>query len=253
MPDTVIAANWKMNTTPKEGRDLIMEITSEIENFSNVKIIICPPFTSLATVSNMLDKANIETGAQNIHFEDHGAYTGEISPLMVSSFCKYVILGHSERREHFGETNRIINKKMKAALRTGLTPILCVGENTKDKEQGRAKPFVEVQLRESLEDIPLAKDIIIAYEPIWAIGTGKSATPEIAQDMMSHIRSVLYSLSNSVAANALSLLYGGSVNPDNITSYLNKIDINGALVGGASLNALSFSKLVNLAETHPHQ
>jgi len=252
MPDTVIAANWKMNTTPKEGRNLIMEVTSEIEKVSNVKIIVCPPFTSLATISSILDKANIETGAQNIHFEDYGAYTGEISPLMVSGFCEYVILGHSERRGYFGETNLIVNKKMGAALRTGLIPILCVGEDTETREQGRAKIFVEEQLRESLKDIALSKGIIIAYEPIWAIGTGKSATPEIAQDMMSHIRSVLCSLSNSFDANELSLLYGGSVNPDNITSYLNKIDINGALVGGASLNALSFSKLVNLAEAHSY-
>lgn len=246
MPISIIAGNWKMNTSIAEARKLVSDMKGPLEATEGVEKVVCPPYMSLEAVSEALRASSVKVGAQNLYPADSGAFTGEVSPGMLSGLCDYVILGHSERRQIFSETDGFVNEKIKAALGVGLKPILCVGEQLGDREQGRAESFVENQLRGSLAGLNSsdAETLVVAYEPVWAIGTGRAASPEIAQEMMAHVRSVLVSVFGDAVAAEIPLLYGGSVNPDNIADYMHEKDINGALVGGASLNADSFVQIV---------
>ena len=237
-----------MNTTLQEAAALVAEMKPRLESVEGVRKIVCPPFVSLAAVAEILRGSSIGLGAQNMHQEDQGAFTGEVSPLMLADLCQYVILGHSERRQLFGETDKTVNQKLKAALRVRLSPILCVGERLDEREQGVAEEVVANQLRDCLAGVDSTDGLLIAYEPVWAIGTGRAATADVAQGMMAHVRVVLGSLYGKDAASDMPLLYGGSVNPDNISVFMGQRDIDGALVGGASLSADSFVAIVTEAE-----
>jgi triosephosphate isomerase (TIM) len=245
-----IAGNWKMNLTHLEAIQFIQDLGYEFKNKNNIDVCICPPFTALRSVKNIIDadKLPIKIGAQNMHWEEGGAFTGEISPSMIVALgIDYVIIGHSERREYFFETNDIVNKKVKAAFRHNLKPIMCVGESLEIRESGRAKEFVLGQVCECLKDID-AKNIIdltIAYEPIWAIGTGKNATSIDANDMCLAIRNKIADLYSIQAAELLRIQYGGSVKPSNITELMAMPDIDGALVGGASIKVEDFTAIIN--------
>lgn len=242
----VIAGNWKMNMTPSETKVLANQLKATLAEAGDVEIVVCPPFTALAEASTRLMGTGIKVGAQNMHHEDWGAFTGEISaPMLKDLGCTHVIIGHSERRTLFGETDADINLKLKAALNAGLTPILCVGETLAQREEEITQAVCHQQLTGALAGVEywdLTK-IIIAYEPIWAIGTGRTATPEDAQSVIGYIRSVL-GKSYSEAADEVRILYGGSVKPDNIDGLMTKPDIDGALVGGASLDAQGFARIV---------
>ena len=247
MPKTVIAGNWKMNQNPTEAIELARGVKDGFEASTNVEVVLCPPAISLIGVSEAVRGSTVRVGAQNMHFEDSGAFTGEISPLMLQGICDYVILGHSERRDLFGETDDLVNLKVKAAFRHGLRPILCVGETLEQREGGQANTIIEAQVRAGLSDIVDITGLILAYEPIWAIGTGQAATPEIASDIMGG--AILQTLQSMFgpAANDVPILYGGSVNPGNVASFMSQSPIHGALVGGASLRAEQFLEIVNLA------
>ena len=247
MPTSIIAGNWKMNTTLQEAKALVAAMKPRLEAVGGVQKVLCPPFVSLAAVAEMLRGSSIRVGAQNMHHEDKGAYTGEVSPLMLADLCQFVILGHSERRHILGETDEFVNQKMKRAHKAGLRPILCVGEQLHEREQGRAEAVVEAQLQDSLAGIESSDDLVVAYEPVWAIGTGRAATPDVAKSMTAHVRNVLASLYGADGASEVPLLYGGSVSPDNISKFMRGPDINGALVGGASLDADSFVEIVQKA------
>ena len=236
----VIAGNWKMNTTLGEARELVAGMVGVLDAVEGIEKVVCPPFLSLAMVAEMLKGSSVRLGAQNMHDETKGAYTGEISPAMLVELCRYVILGHSERRQLLGEADAFINRKVQAALEVGLIPALCVGEGLEDREQGRADEVVEAQLRGCLVDVDAGGELVVAYEPVWAIGTGRAATPDVAQATMAQIRAVLSSIHGRQAAEKIPLLYGGSVNPDNVADFVRQPDVNGALVGGASLDAESF-------------
>ncbi len=244
MRKPLIAANWKMNTTVSEALTLVQQMLPELNTISSVETLLCPPFISIVSVSELLKQGNIMLGAQNVYYEDKGAFTGEISPLMLIDLCRYVILGHSERRNLFGESNQIINQKVKAAIKHGLRPILCVGENLKDNESGQTETIVSQQLKESLEGIEEATGLVIAYEPIWAIGTGRAASGPQANAIISMIRSALTAILGNEIAVATRILYGGSANGSNITEYMGQSEIDGALVGGASLKATEFVSMV---------
>lgn len=243
MPTPVVVGNWKMNTTISEARALAVEMKSALASITGVTRILCPPFISLQAVREILQGTDIKLGAQNMYFEDKGAFTGEISSLMLSGLCQYVILGHSERRHILGESDSLINKKVKAALKAHLCPILCVGEKNDEREAGKAEEVSTRQIKQGLEGITSPGSLIIAYEPVWAIGTGKAATPEIAQSMMAHIRRTLSSIYGDAEAKYTSLLYGGSVTSENIAPFAKQPDINGALVGGASLKPKDFAEI----------
>ena len=243
----IIVGNWKMNTTVAEAVDLASEIAGIMPQQTGAEVVVCPPFISLKSVQSTLNDSVISIGAQNIYHEMNGAYTGEVSADMLTNICQYVIIGHSERRSIFGETDTTVNLKVKAALGANITPIICVGESLEDREAGRAESVVEAQMRAGLEGVDLGAGVVVAYEPVWAIGTGQSASPEIAQTMMAHIRSTLAAMGGKEVAARLPLLYGGSVNPGNIGGYISQPDINGALVGGASLDAESFVEIVKVA------
>ena len=247
MSISIIVGNWKMNTTVAEGEALAAEILSELPHSKGVKVVLCPPYVSLASVAEALKDSDISIGAQNLYHEASGAYTGEISPSMLADICKYVIVGHSERRSIFDETDEAVNLKVRATLGAGMTPILCIGESLEERDGGDAESVVESQVRVGLEGVEVGAGIVVAYEPVWAIGTGQSASPEIAQAMMAHIRGTLADIGGEDAASAVPLLYGGSVNAGNIDGYLSQPDINGALVGGASLDAGSFVEIVKVA------
>ena len=244
MPILIVAGNWKMNNTVQQSKELAAEMKPGLEAIAGVETVVCPPFVSLSAVAEVLKGSSIHLGAQNLHHEDKGAFTGEVSPTMLAELCRFVIVGHSERRNLFGESDGLVNSKVKAALAAGLRPILCVGEQLSDREVGRAETIVEGQVRSCLEGIEYTESLVVAYEPVWAIGTGKAATPQVAQGIMGHIRCVLGSLYGPDAASEVSLLYGGSVNPGNIGDFMQEKDVNGALVGGASLSADSFVELV---------
>ena len=246
----LIAGNWKMNLNASEGSDLAKDITSMIGQQTDVSVCLCPPATSLQAVAEVVNDSNICIGAQNMHFESSGAYTGEISAEMLRHlFCKFVILGHSERREYFGETNAIVNKKVIAALAASLNPILCVGETLEQREAGNEKKVIKKQIGAALENVTAEnyEGLVIAYEPVWAIGTGKTATPEMAEEMHAEIRCLLAGVINEEAAEKIRILYGGSMKPENAEALLAKPNIDGGLIGGASLKALSFSKIVEIA------
>jgi triosephosphate isomerase (TIM) len=243
----VIAANWKMNTTVAEAVSIVQAMIAELDAIGSVQKILCPPFISLESVGKLIKSTSVKLGAQNMYYEMKGAYTGEISPLMVKDLCQYVILGHSERRMYFGETNEIINKKLKAALETGISPIFCVGERLEENEKGITREVVGRQLNEGLKDIKYHASMIIAYEPVWAIGTGKAATGKQANDTISFIRSTIEKIWDSKAAAELRILYGGSVTAGNIAEFIAEPDIDGGLVGGASLKPQEFINITRTA------
>ncbi len=241
----LIAGNWKMHKTIPEALNLIRELKELVKDVNDRDILVCPPFTALYPVSKELKDSNIDLGGQNMYFEEQGAFTGEVSPLMLKDAgCSYVILGHSERRHIFGETDELVNKKVLSAVNHGLIPILCVGELLEERENGKTQEVVEKQVREGLKGIDGDDEFVIAYEPVWAIGTGKTATPELAEEVHLFIRQVLSDMFGSEKANSVRILYGGSVKPENAAGLLNMENIDGALVGGASLKAESFAKIV---------
>ena len=247
MRKTIIAGNWKMNKTILEAIDLVNALKRQLYNISEIDIVVCPPYTALSDVREILNDSNIALGAQDFYWEDSGAFTGEVSALMLKDVgCEYVIIGHSERRQFFGETNQAVFKKTKAALKHGLIPIVCIGENLGEREKNQTFEVIEKQMKEGLCDFSLTEmeKIIIAYEPVWAIGTGKTATKEQAQEAQKFIRELLSKMYNGDIASAVRIQYGGSVKPENIAELVSQPDIDGALVGGASLKDESFVKIV---------
>ena len=240
----MITGNWKMNTTVTEAVALVNEMRRGLDEIDNVDKVICPPFVSLATVRELIKESSIKLGAQNIYFEEKGAYTGEISPLMLADLCEFVIIGHSERRQYFNETGEMINKKVRAALRAGLKPILCIGERLEENEAGRTEEVVTEQLRSSLAEIDYPSVLIIAYEPVWAIGTGRAATGKQANKTIGFIRRIISQKYDKEIAQDLRILYGGSVTADNAAEFVQQPEIDGALVGGASLKANEFLSIV---------
>ena len=247
----IIAGNWKMNKSVAESIDLASDIKRDLAECGDVDVVLCPPFTSLAAVGEVIDATCIKFGSQNMHWESEGAYTGEISANMLRSiYCHYVILGHSERRSYFGETDEVVNKKTKAALAANLIPIVCVGESLEERKSEQHEAVVKSQILGSLAGIDAAdlKRIIVAYEPVWAIGTGEVATPEQAQDMHAFIRSVLAEMADEDVAESVRIQYGGSMKPANAAELLSQPDIDGGLIGGAALEARSFIELVRIAQ-----
>ncbi len=237
-----ISANWKMNKTVNETVEFINAFLPLVNDIKDVDILIAPPFTSLSTASGFLKGTNIKLGAQNVFYEEKGAFTGEISPsMLLSAGCTHVIIGHSERRQYFHETDEIVNKKMKTARKNGLEVILCIGESLKEREDNKTFEVLDSQLSGSLKDLTL-DGLIIAYEPIWAIGTGKTATKEQANEAHAYIRGWLKK--NMKGADATRILYGGSVTPENIASLMSQPEVDGGLVGGASLKPDSFAGIV---------
>ena len=243
----IIVGNWKMNTTVDEAKELVLRMKPGLEAIEDIDKVVCPPFVALAAVGELLQGSSIALGAQNMHHESGGAYTGEVSPEMLADLCQFVILGHSERRHIFGETDASVGKKVGAGIRVGLRPILCVGEKLEEREEGDARAVVEQQLLLGLSRVDSLGDLVVAYEPVWAIGTGKAATPEDAQATMAHIRRTLVARYGERAAHEAALLYGGSVTADNVADFACQKDIDGALVGGASLSPDTFVELVRNA------
>ncbi len=246
-----IAGNWKMNKTVSEAVDLARELRVSLSAVDGVEVAVAPPFTALFAVGKELEGSPIQLAAQNLFWEEKGAYTGEISPPMIKEVgCTYVILGHSERRQFFGETDETVNRKLKAALGQGLKVILCVGETLKEREEGKTLAVIERQLAGGLREISKAEieRIVIAYEPVWAIGTGRTATPEQAEEAHRFIRKRLAQSYSEDVSERVRIQYGGSVTPENIKGLMEKENIDGALVGGASLKAESFSRIVRFKE-----
>jgi len=239
-----VAGNWKMNTTVTEAEKLVLEMLDKLDRIEGVEKVLCPPFVSLVAVNMMLQGSSIRLGGQNMYFETKGAYTGEISPLMLSELCEFVILGHSERRGYFGETDEIVNKKVKTALANELKPILCVGERLAENEAGKTEEVIKRQVTAALNGIEPVRDLVIAYEPVWAIGTGKAASSAQAAATIQFIRDVVAKLWNKSIAQDLRILYGGSVTSANIAEFISHPEIDGALVGGASLKAEEFVSIV---------
>lgn len=251
MRKKVIVGNWKMNNDLHGTVSLISDLKKEL-NGKNVEaeVIICPPFTSLETASTLLKDSTIKLGAQNMYFEESGAFTGEVSVSMLKSVgCEYVILGHSERRTIFSEGDQVINKKIKTAIKFGLKPIFCIGETLEEREKGITFKVIETHVQNGLKDLSESdlSNLIIAYEPVWAIGTGRNATPQQAQEVHQFIRGLISKLYSSNFARQLVIQYGGSVKAENAKELLSQPDIDGALVGGACLKADSFAKIINAA------
>jgi triosephosphate isomerase len=245
-----IAGNWKMNKTPADGVALVNDIVAAVGKQSDVDVVVCPPFTGLESAGKALDGSNVKLGAQNMHFEASGAFTGEVSAAMLRSiFATHVILGHSERRTLFGETDEVVNKKVLAALKNQLRPIFCIGETLAERESGATLKVVQTQVERGLEGVSkeLAINVVVAYEPVWAIGTGKVATTEQAQEVHAFIRGLLVKLFGDAVAQKVRILYGGSMKPANAPELLAQKDIDGGLIGGASLEARSFVELVTAA------
>lgn len=248
----LIAGNWKMNKTPSDGASLVAELVATIGKQSDVEVVVCPPFTGLESAAKALDGSTLKLGAQNMHFEANGAFTGEVSaPMLRALFATHVILGHSERRSYFGETDSLINKKVAAALKNQLRPILCVGETLAEREAGSTLKVVQTQTEAALEGVSKeqAASLVIAYEPVWAIGTGKVATTEQAQEVHAFIRGLLTKLFTETVSQKIRILYGGSMKPANAPELLAQKDIDGGLIGGASLESRSFVELVKAATT----
>jgi triosephosphate isomerase len=243
----LIAGNWKMYKTPDEAAATAQQLVRSVGSVSDVDIMIAPTFIALAAVYAAIKNSPVALGAQNLYWQDEGAYTGEISaPMLKSVGCRYCIIGHSERRQYFAETDETVNKKIKAAIKAGLQPIFCVGETEKERESGQTLSILDKQIKKGLEGLVLEQLdlLIIAYEPVWAIGTGKTATDDQAQEVHRFIRSLVKNNFGQALSDSVRILYGGSVKPDNIASLMAMPDIDGALVGGASLNAESFRKIV---------
>ena len=247
MRKPMIAGNWKMYKDVKQAVELTNEIKRDVYDITNVDVEVCPPFVDLVEVSDMVVESNVNLGAQNCYWEDEGAYTGEVSvPMIKSTGCKYVIIGHSERRKLFSETDETINKKIKAAIDGGLIPIFCVGETLEERESGKTIDVVKKQVTDGLKgfDEKYIDSLIIAYEPVWAIGTGKTASPEQAQEVHAMIRTLLSELYSDTLSGSKRILYGGSVKPDNVEELMKEEDIDGGLIGGASLKAESFADII---------
>jgi len=246
MRKPLMAGNWKMHKTISEGIAMVKELKTLISDAKDVDVLICPVFTSINALSNEVKGSNIKIGAQNVYWEPKGAFTGEIAVnMLVDAGCSFVIIGHSERRQYFGETDETVNKKTKAALAAGLIPVVCVGETLQERESNATFNVIEKQIRDGIKNFSKeeAEKIVIAYEPVWAIGTGKTATPQQAQEVHEFIRKI-YSQMYAEASDKVRILYGGSVKPDNVSELMKQKDIDGGLVGGASLEAASFAKLV---------
>ena len=251
----IIGGNWKMNKgIPFEATDMLKKLIPLVKNINNVDIVITPPYTALIPAIELTKNTNIMIGAQNMYFEEKGAFTGEISPIFLKELgCSHVILGHSERRDILKETDEIINKKLKKALNFNLKPIVCIGEHLKERETNETKEFIEKQFRVSFKNLSdeEMRKTVIAYEPIWAIGTGRTATPEQAEEIHVFIRDLITNVYNSNTANTVRIQYGGSIKPNNAKDIFKKENIDGGLVGGASLQAESFSAIIEAANDSP--
>lgn len=246
----LLAGNWKMYKTVTEAVEFVRGLKEALAGVQGVEVAVCPPFTALYAVARELEGSNIVLGAQNMHRAEEGAYTGEISPVMLKEIgCRYVILGHSERRQYFGESDEDVNAKVKAALKHGLVPIVCVGERLEEREAGHTERVVGAQVRRSLAGLSGTElaGLVVAYEPVWAIGTGRTASPEDAQQVNAFIRCLLAGMGGQEAARQVRIQYGGSVKPENAAELLGQPDIDGALVGGASLKVDSFAAIVRAA------
>jgi triosephosphate isomerase len=251
MRKKIVAANWKMNMTQAESARFVESLLLDLGDITDIEVVIVPPFTAIARVMEALDKAqNIKVGAQNMHWERNGAFTGEISAALLRDlFVHYVVLGHSERRILFGETDEIVNLKVRAAHEATLHPIVCIGETLDQRDKGNVEKILAIQLRGSLKDLSEKElqETVIAYEPVWAIGTGRNATPEQAQEAHMYIRETLRDMANDATAERVRIQYGGSVKPENAHELMSQPDIDGALVGGASLDPRSFAQIVKAA------
>lgn len=248
MPAPLIVANWKMYKTVPEAVDLVEEMLPGLKADTLTQVAIAPPFVALSAVGKVLGGTGVFLAAQNMFWEQEGAYTGETSPVMLRDLgCRYVILGHSERRQYFNESDGEVGRKVQSALQEGLIPILCVGETLGERDYGKTFDVIERQIRGGLEDVVLdsGEELVIAYEPVWAIGTGKTSSPEAAQEVHGFIRGLLSNVLGEKVSGQIRVLYGGSVKPDNVEGLMAMKDINGALVGGASLDAQSFTRIVN--------
>lgn len=248
MRKKIVAANWKMNMTQAESARFVESLLLDLGDISEVEVVIIPPFTAIAKVTESLGKSqNIKIGAQNMHWERNGAFTGEISAALLRDlYVRYVVLGHSERRTLFGETDEIVNRKVLAAHEATLRPIVCVGETLAQRDKGNVEKILSIQLRGSLKGLGLKElqETVVAYEPVWAIGTGRVATPDQAQEAHAFIRHTLSEISDEATADRIRIQYGGSVKPENAGDLMNQLDIDGALVGGASLDPRSFAQIV---------
>jgi triosephosphate isomerase (TIM) len=250
MRKPIIAGNWKMHKTSQEAAELVNGLLGKVKD-AKCEVVVCPPFTSLTQVLSLSENSNVKVGAQNMYFEESGAYTGEISPLMLKELgVEYVILGHSERRQYFKEDDELINKKVIAAYKYNLKPILCVGETLEEREASKTFDIIGSQIKKGLKDLDSEKvsNLVIAYEPIWAIGTGKTATSEDANNVIKFIRGKVREIFGDNAAEEVRIQYGGSVKPSTIKEQMSQSDIDGALVGGASLKADEFAAIVNFKE-----
>jgi triosephosphate isomerase len=245
MRHPVVAGNWKMHRERDDAFALAAEVSRELSGFDGATVVLCPPFTALACVSDAIGESRVQLGAQDLHWEPEGAYTGEISAgMLLDVGCSYVIVGHSERRTYFGETDDAVKRKARAALAAGLRPIVCIGETLEEREGGQTERVLRAQLERGLGGVDPLSDVIIAYEPVWAIGTGRTATPEQVQSAHAFIRGVLASLSDADVAGAVRVQYGGSVKPSNAAELFALSDVDGGLIGGASLDAGSFAQIV---------
>ncbi len=246
MRQKIVIGNWKMNKTYDEAVSFFQDFKLFVKDIENVEIVIAPPFTLLNLLRNEASETKIKIAAQDVFYEEQGAFTGAVSSKMLKDFAEYVIIGHSERRKYFGENNQIINKKVKTALQTGLKVIFCLGESLEERNQGNAKTVIETQLREGLANVTIVEmgHVVIAYEPVWAIGTGNTATPEQAEEIHIFLRQLIKDLYNEETAENLRIIYGGSVNPDNAADILKMPNIDGCLPGGASLDAGSLTHII---------
>ncbi len=253
MRKPILAGNWKMNKTPAEAVEFVRALRPLITRYENVEVVVCVPFVALPAVADALRGVKVGVGAQNMHWAESGAYTGEVSAAMLEGLADYVIIGHSERREYFGETDEGVNKKIVTALSHGLTPIVCVGENLGQNERGETDTFVSGQIRAAFDGISAedAQKVVVAYEPIWAIGTGKTATSAVANRICGIVvRGTLAGLYGEAVAQAIRIQYGGSANEKNIGELMSMPDIDGALIGGASLKLDGFSDMVRITSGH---
>lgn len=251
MRKPVIAGNWKLFKTVAEAVAMVTELKSLVASVKDVEIVVAPVFTALTKTSDVLSGTNVKLAAQDCYWEDEGAYTGEVSPkLLLDAGCSHVIIGHSERRQFFGETDIVVNKKCLAAIKAGLTAIVCIGETLAEREAGETFNVIDAQIKGAFSEFANEsfEKIIIAYEPVWAIGTGKTASNEQAQEVHAHIRTLIGKMFGDPVSQSLRILYGGSVKPDNVKGLMSQPDIDGALVGGASLKADSFASIVKFAD-----
>ena len=248
----IIAGNWKMNKTGSEGKALVEALLKEVAPFdpAEVDIVVCPPFTTLAAVRPLLAGTKVKLGAQNVHWADNGAFTGEVSAAMLKEAgVEYVIIGHSERRQYFGETDETVNKRLQAALKAGLKPIVCIGESLAEREGGKTEEVLRRQVRGGFAGLDAAAmaQIVVAYEPVWAIGTGRTATPAMAEETHAFIRSELAAMFGADCAGKVRIQYGGSMKADNARELVAQADIDGGLIGGASLKSADFARLISEA------